>query len=191
VSSTSWTPDEDLNVLLDVAVQYDCVVTTSKSAALPPMVLIVTGKGPLRAAFERQAQLLKLRHVAVRTAFLSAEDYALLLGCADLGISLHTSSSGLDLPMKVVDMFGAALPVAAREYATLEELVTPGRNGETFRTGAELTQHLQRLLAGFKGDRAEGATPQLERLRRGAAAWAATRWEEQWDRLAAPIFTTP
>ena len=44
---------------------------------------------------------LGLQHVAFRTAWLAAADYPVLLGSADLGISLHTSSSGLDLPMKV------------------------------------------------------------------------------------------
>ncbi|RZC68339.1 hypothetical protein C5167_031601 [Papaver somniferum] len=62
----------------------------------------IKGKGPEREKYEEKIKGLHLKRVAFRTMWLAAEDYPLLLGSADLGFCLHTSSSGLDLPMKVV-----------------------------------------------------------------------------------------
>ena len=69
---------------------------------LPPVLLCVTGKGPLRQHFQERMAHSDFSRVACRTLWLEAADYPRLLGVADLGICLHTSSSGLDLPMKVL-----------------------------------------------------------------------------------------
>ena len=50
---------------------------------------------------------------------LDAEDYEKMLGCADLGISLYQSVSGVDLPKSVNDMFGSGLPVLALDYPAI------------------------------------------------------------------------
>ena len=146
VSSTSWTPDEDFGVLLDALVEYDRVARedameaaasrgssagggdgirgrASSRRSYPDLFVVVTGKGPERESYEARIAALTLERVVVRTAWLASEDYPTLLGAADLGVCLHTSSSGLDLPMKVVDMQGAGLPVAAVRYDVIGELV--------------------------------------------------------------------
>ena len=61
--------------------------------------------------------------ISIVTPWLEADDYPLLLGSADLGVSLHSSSSGVDLPMKVVDMFGAALPVLALDFEAIGKMI--------------------------------------------------------------------
>jgi beta-1,4-mannosyltransferase len=122
VSSTSWTPDEDFGLLYDALVAMDGAL----GASGPNFLVIVTGKGPMKAAFERKLARAPMAHILVQTAWLSTEDYAALLGAADAGVCLHTSSSGLDLPMKVVDMYGAGLPVFAVHFSCIDELVHHG-----------------------------------------------------------------
>ncbi|KAL4527756.1 hypothetical protein Ndes2526B_g08371 [Nannochloris sp. 'desiccata'] len=160
VTSTSWTPDEDFGLLLAAAQAYDAAAaksnntvttctTRSGTSSHPRLLIFVTGRGPQRTEFESRMRQLDLRYVAFRTAWLDPGDYPLLLGSADMGISLHSSSSGLDLPMKVVDMFGAGLPVCALSYNCIHELVAQGRNGLLFSSAEELAMALQEGLEGF------------------------------------------
>jgi len=100
VSSTSWTPDEDFGMLLEAAVMYDrqaaaalneddsideeklwTDIQSGHQDLYPRILFIITGKGPEREKYEQKIQRLKLRRVAFRTMWLSAEDYPLLLGC--------------------------------------------------------------------------------------------------------------
>ena len=121
VSATSWTEDEDFSMLLVALQELNLLLTTystSTSIALEDcerLLVVVTGKGPLKAEFENSVLDLRSRglldRVAIRTAWLSSNDYSLLLRCADLGICLHTSTSGLDLPMKVRFLLLLALAI--------------------------------------------------------------------------------
>lgn len=179
VSSTSWTADEDFSILLDALVAYSATVSMDKR--YPKLIVVITGKGPLKEYYLNKIAKLekdhKLSSVKIHTAWLSMEDYALLLGSADLGVSLHTSSSGVDLPMKVVDMFGAGLPVVGwNDYTSWPELVQEGVNGRGFKSAAGLEELLEQLL----GQGGNGLT----RLREGAVAESGRRWEHEWPRIA-------
>jgi beta-1,4-mannosyltransferase len=111
VSSTSFTPDEDFDVILKA---FDAIDGTLNRS----IYIFITGKGPLKQKYEADFRNRKYKQISVFFVWLSYEEYAQLLGCADMGISVHYSSSGLDLPMKVVDMFGSGLPVFAYYFET-------------------------------------------------------------------------
>ena len=178
VSSTSWTADEDFSILLDALTGYCHFIQSKAHTDCFKIVVMITGKGPGRSAFETKVRNLNcngdLSQVLILTAYFDdVNDYAQLLGSADLGVSLHTSSSGVDLPMKVLDMFGAGLPVVGwSDFEAWPELVKEGHNGLGFSSADGLEKLLEAL---FRAD-----SRLLKKLQRGALEEGERRWEDEW-----------
>lgn len=187
VCPTSWTEDEDFDLVVD-AVNYleDRIRGWEAAGAgrrFTDLVILVTGDGARRTRFERLFAGLPARRVQLRTRWLEPEEYPRVVGSADLGLCLHRSSSGLDIPMKVADLFGAGVPVCALDYgACLAERVRHGDNGLLFSTARQLADVLFDLFEAFPGDQHT-----LERLRAGARRSARPTWDEGWIRDAKPV----
>uniref|UniRef100_A0A672FJN2 Chitobiosyldiphosphodolichol beta-mannosyltransferase n=1 Tax=Salarias fasciatus TaxID=181472 RepID=A0A672FJN2_SALFA len=182
LSSTSWTEDEDFSILLKALEDYEGFIRAG--ASLPSLVCVITGKGPQKEHYRRIIDSLHLEHVQICTPWLEAEDYPVLLGSADLGVCLHKSSSGLDLPMKVVDMFGCCLPVCAVHFRCLQELVKHEENGLIFRDSDELAQQLKSLLSEFPG-----SDGRLAAFRRNLRSSRGQRWDDNWDQNVLPMIS--
>jgi beta-1,4-mannosyltransferase len=191
-SSTSWTSDEDFGILLGALVQLDETISNNNQDNVDSsfrVMVIVTGKGPEREVYEEQISRMKLVHVGIATVWLEAEDYPKLLACADVGVSLHTSTSGLDLPMKILDLFGCQVPVLAYNFDCLHELVQDNVNGRVFRTSNELASLLYELLKPLGA----GNSPSMANHSFGALVTYSKqlegrkRWNENWNEHAFPV----
>jgi beta-1,4-mannosyltransferase len=180
VCPTSWTADEDMDLLLEGLQRWD-------SEAAPPspqLMVLITGRGPLREAFEQRLSQVSWCRVIPRTAFLDPADYRELLRAAHMGFSLHRSSSGVDLPMKIMDLFGARTPAAVLDYGPcLAEQIQAGRTALTFRDSLEFAQRIDEMLQGFPDD-----LQLLERMQRNIETSFSETWPEAWQRDAAPVF---
>ena len=175
LSPTSWGLDEELPLLLDVA----RILPRTLPAGARPVLLLASGSGEGRAAFEERAAALTPGRVAVRTVCVPGDDYPALVRSADAGISLHRPSAGLDPPMKVADLLGGGVPVLELEAgAAPRGLVVPGRNGLSFRDATALSAHLARL---------SGETDLLAALRSGAEGSRRPGFSEGWLAEAAPL----
>lgn len=180
VSCTSWTPDEDFGLLLDVLE----LLADRLAGGHEKLAIFITGRGTLRADFEAKLQKLDLKGaIVVSFLWLSHEDYPELLRFCDWGLSLHQSSSGLDLPMKVVDMYSfGKMPVVARHFPTLEkELVVPGTHGYLFTDSNSLLNALTDVavqpLDGY-----EDQERVYRRMQANVSGWTKESWESSWKK---------
>ena len=158
ISSTSWTPDEDFSMLLDAFIKTEEMIKESiedktqkniyniTEDKIKKILFLITGRGPMRDKFMDKVSEANLKYFDVKSIWLESDDYPKLLSLVDLGISLHYSSSGIDLPMKVVDMFSGCLPVASVYYETINELVKENENGFLFKNSKDLGKILKNVI---------------------------------------------
>ncbi len=179
VSSTSWSADEDFCLLAE-ALRLWTVATPA--ADRPHLIVVVSGLGPRRADFERAIERAELPGVSVRTAWFSDASYPRLLAAADLGVCLHRSSSGVDLPMKLADMHGAGLPTCALDYGPcLREAIGEGAEELLFDDGGGLVRIWRRLLI----EHPEA----LEAMRCALVDGSTPSWQDSWTATVAPELT--
>ncbi|SCU82097.1 LADA_0C02982g1_1 [Lachancea dasiensis] len=171
VTSTSFTPDEDLSLLIGALKIYENSYQKFDHD-IPKILCFITGKGPLKQHFMEVVKTEKWERVHIEFLWLSTEEYPKLLQLCDFGVSLHTSSSGLDLPMKILDMFGSGLPVIAYNYPVLGELIQYNVNGLKFLGRRELHEALVFVMKDKKVH---------EDLKKGALAESKNRWQDSWE----------
>lgn len=185
VCPSSWTEDEDFDVVIDAVLRLEERVrgweaSGSGRRRFPQLIILVTGDGRRRVEFERRFAGLPARRIHLRARWLEPDEYPRVVGSADLGLCLHRSTSGLDIPMKVADLFGAGVPVCALDYgACLAERVRHGDSGLLFSTDQQLADILFDLFEAYPGDQSA-----LERLRQGVRRAARPTWEEGWIKEA-------
>ncbi len=187
ICPSSWTEDEDFDVVIDAVLRLEDRIrgweAADRSRRFPSLIILVTGDGRRRAEFERRFAGLPARRVFLRTRWLEPEEYPRVVGSADIGLCLHRSSSGLDIPIKIADLFGAGVPVCVLDYgAALAERVRHSDNGLLFSTARQLSDVLFDLFEEYPADQSD-----LERLRAGARRSARPTWEEGWAREARDI----
>ncbi|KAJ4719598.1 UDP-glycosyltransferase TURAN [Melia azedarach] len=153
LSSTSWTPDEDFGFFWK-----------QQKRCLYPRLFIITGKGPDKEKYEEKIRRLHLKRVAFCIMWLSAEDYPLLLGSADLGCGLSA---------------------CAVSYSCIEELVKVEKNGLLFSSSSELADQLLMLFKGFPDE-----CDALKKLRNGMLEMVlSARWATEWEEHAKPLIS--
>ena len=103
VSSTSWTEDEDFSILLDGLSIYEHRARAARGK-LPRVLMLVTGKGPLREMYMRKARGLQdgerdpWQWVRIISTWLEPKDYPLLLGRSSRHFIPHPGVNALKRP---------------------------------------------------------------------------------------------
>jgi beta-1,4-mannosyltransferase len=97
-------------------------------------------------------------------------------------LSLHRSTSGFDLPMKLVEMRAVGLPVCALDYGdVLRERYRDGEGIRFFSNAETLVALLEELLEGWPKPK------RLDALRPNPDDAVPNAWESEWRARVEPV----
>ncbi|ODV86633.1 glycosyltransferase family 33 protein [[Candida] arabinofermentans NRRL YB-2248] len=183
VVSSSFTEDEDFTILVDALIKLESKMLASNVGS--KVFVFVTGKGPLKGNFIKMVNShdWSKKKVIIKTAWLPIRLYPELLKLADIGVSLHYSSSGLDLPMKIVDLFGCGIPALSLNFGCIDELVKHGVNGLVMKDNKNADEMCDKIYNLFYED-----PNLLLKLKEGAKIESESRWEDEWTSKLARTF---
>lgn len=174
ITSTSFTADEDFTVLVNALVTLEQILSSQQSKN--NIIMIITGKGPLKSKFLNMVKSHKWQHVKIKSLWLPILEYRSILKIADLGISLHYSSSGLDLPMKIVDLFGSGVPVLSMNYPAIGELVKENINGVILQDNKDGKEMANKIYSTLFDDKSS-----YIKIKEGALLESQRRWDDEWN----------
>ncbi len=174
----SWGVDDDLELLFDALNQFDRASAGNRKR----LDLMITGDGPRRAGFMDRIDRADLTRIDVSSRWIPADQYRTFLATADAGLSVHRSTSGLDLPIKWWDLLEVGLPLLTLVYGdVVEERLSRIPSSRRFHDAEELAALLEKIAAMT----AEQIEQWKSEARRDLAALP--NWEEEWRRVASPI----
>ena len=148
LSNSSFGVDDDYETLLIALKKYD------ERRQARKLVLVMSGTGPNKHLWQKKFEHTHFDNVNVIFKWFEAGQYPLMVASADYGICMHKSTSGVDLPIKILDLHSCKVPVLAYDYSpTIREVVKEGKNGYLFHTSTELGDLLAKIsVEEFKAD---------------------------------------
>jgi beta-1,4-mannosyltransferase len=167
IVSSSWSADDNFPLLINAMALYQRVQTQNVN-----LIFVFTGTGPLKSHYASILKSLQFKNIKIILQWFKTEDYPKIVACADYGISLHDSTSGCDLPIKILDYFGCEVPAIAYYYTeTISELVVPFENGFLFTTEQDLCDIFTKIVS-----------PGL------STKWKFSQktWEKEWNGVVRP-----
>ncbi len=145
LSNSSYSIDDDFEMLLKACEKFEAQNLRTK------LILIMSGSGVLKPYWSNKFMKTfeKSDKIKVYFKWFKQGDYPLICGSVDYGVCLHNSTSKVDLPIKILDIFACSVPVLAYKYSnTIKELVKNDVNGKLFENAQELSKILEKIEKG-------------------------------------------